>query len=166
MNHKPIEAEGDAAEARASGLLDKVALEAAPRLPGVTLGLLAGFDADGAPLVTFPGAPEPRPALATVATTPDMAGMRAALMFVDGSPVRPLLLGVLQEPTPNRAAEPAEARIDGERVVLEGKREVVLRCGKASITLRRDGKIVLKGVNLVSRASAMNKIKGAGVNIN
>jgi len=39
----------------------------------------------------------------------------------------------------------AEARVDGKRVVLEGNDEVVLKCGEASITLRRDGKIILRG---------------------
>jgi hypothetical protein len=50
--------------------------------------------------------------------------------------------------------------------VIEGRDEVVLRCGQGSITLRADGKIVIKGTQLVSRASDTNKIRGASVQIN
>ncbi len=59
-----------------------------------------------------------------------------------------------------------DVEADGERVVLEGKKEIVLRCGKASITLTADGRIVLKGVELVSSASETNRIKGSRVKIN
>jgi hypothetical protein len=56
--------------------------------------------------------------------------------------------------------------IDGRRLVLEGHEEIVLRCGRGSITLTANGKIVLKGTELVSRSSGTNKIRGAAVNIN
>lgn len=59
-----------------------------------------------------------------------------------------------------------EARLDGERVVLEGAREVTLKCGEASITLRRDGKIVLRGVYVETYARGVNRIKGGAVKIN
>lgn len=59
-----------------------------------------------------------------------------------------------------------EARLDGERVVLEGKREVVLRCGEASITLRSDGKMVLRGAYIETYSKGLNRIKGASVKIN
>ncbi|HTV18862.1 MAG TPA: hypothetical protein VMG12_09330, partial [Polyangiaceae bacterium] len=37
------------------------------------------------------------------------------------------------------------ARHRGESVVLEGEREVILKCGDASLTLRRDGKAIIRG---------------------
>ncbi|MDH5256868.1 MAG: hypothetical protein OEX07_02640 [Gammaproteobacteria bacterium] len=43
---------------------------------------------------------------------------------------------------------------------------LVIECGKSSIILTKDGKIQIKGNDLLSRARGMNKIKGAGVNIN
>jgi len=107
----------------------------------------------------------------------------AVLLFEEGDLSRPLLIGLLQEAsdTPcidlvlhqdeeQQAEAPppptTEAMIDGERVVLEGKDEVVLRCGKASITLRRNGRIVIRGTYLVSRAEGTNRIKGGSVQIN
>jgi hypothetical protein len=63
-------------------------------------------------------------------------------------------------------ARAEDCLVDGERLVLEGRKEVVLRCGECAIALRADGKIVLKGREIISRAFEANKIKGACVNIN
>ena len=43
---------------------------------------------------------------------------------------------------------------------------LVIECGKSTIILTKDGKIQVKGNDILSRARGMNKIKGAGVNIN
>lgn len=43
---------------------------------------------------------------------------------------------------------------------------MVIECGKATIILTKDGKIQIKGQDLLSRARGMNRVKGAGVNIN
>ena len=43
---------------------------------------------------------------------------------------------------------------------------MVIRCGEGSITLTKDGRLVLKGRELVSRATEANKIRGALVSIN
>ena len=42
----------------------------------------------------------------------------------------------------------------------------MLRCGKASITLTREGKVLIKGAYLSSRSSGVNRIKGGSVQIN
>ena len=64
-------------------------------------------------------------------------------------------------------------RSEGGRTVIED-REVVLRagsglrieCGAGTIEIREDGKIVVKGEHLLSRARATNRIKGGSVGIN
>ena len=43
---------------------------------------------------------------------------------------------------------------------------LVIECGKSTIILTKDGKVQVKGNDILSRARGMNKIKGAGVNIN
>lgn len=43
---------------------------------------------------------------------------------------------------------------------------MVIECGKSTIILTKDGKVQVKGNDILSRARGMNKIKGAGVNIN
>ena len=98
-------------------------------------------------------------------------------MFEKGDPGAPLLMGLIHEPsaTPNidavleqrsLDAVPTEARVDGQTVTLEGRQEVILKCGKASITLRRNGQILLKGVNIRTEAEGTQQIKGGKVQIN
>jgi hypothetical protein len=93
------------------------------------------------------------------------------LVFEHGDPELPILIGLLQ-PTV-RAQAPAvepctleQLPRDARRVALQGRDEVVLRCGKASITLRRNGAIVIRGAHLVSQSSGINRIRGGSVQIN
>jgi len=53
-----------------------------------------------------------------------------------------------------------------DTLVLEAKRSLTLRVGEGSITIREDGKILIKGKDLVSHAQRMNRIKGGAVSIN
>ena len=56
--------------------------------------------------------------------------------------------------------------VDGDRHVIEADREVVLRCGDASITLTRAGKVIIKGSYILSRSTGYHKIKGAAIDLN
>jgi hypothetical protein len=73
---------------------------------------------------------------------------------------------------PDAAPGPALTRrgqtvtVDGERVVLNGAKQVELRCGEASIVLTAAGKILIRGTYVLSRSSGANRIKGAFVDIN
>jgi hypothetical protein len=145
------------------------------------IGRLCGGARDGAPLVDWDGGgpvsarPVARLDVADLCR-PDGAGREVLLLFP--ADARPVIVDLLADPVAQVLAQtlaetlaapegPApEARLDGDRVVLEGRREVVLRCGKASITLRRDGKVVVRGTELLSRATGRNRIKGASVAIN
>jgi len=145
--------------------------EAARGVPEVVLGRLTGIDDDGRPLVEFLGNAAGRPlaALTTASVGPEAVGRDVALLFVDGDKSRPLLVGVVQQQTPDAPAgdaEHAEARVDGRRVVITGRDEVVLKCGKASITLTRAGKVLIRGAYLLNRSSGVNRIKGGSVQIN
>lgn len=53
-----------------------------------------------------------------------------------------------------------------DALVLEAKHSLTLRVGDGSITIREDGKILIKGKDLVSHAQRMNRIKGGAVSIN
>jgi hypothetical protein len=62
-----------------------------------------------------------------------------------------------------RIPEPAELR---DEVVVEARKNLTLKCGDGSITIREDGKILIKGRDLVSHAVRVNRIKGGAVAIN
>ena len=51
-------------------------------------------------------------------------------------------------------------------LLLEASDELTLRVGDGSITIRADGKILIKGKDLVSHAQRTNRIKGGSVAIN
>jgi len=69
------------------------------------------------------------------------------------------------EPSAPAAAE-ATARVDGKRVHVTASDEIVLVCGEASITLRRNGRVVIRGAYVETRARGTNRIKGGNVRIN
>ena len=49
---------------------------------------------------------------------------------------------------------------------LTAQREIVLRCGKASITLTRAGKVLIRGEYIFSRSTGVNKLKGGSIQLN
>jgi hypothetical protein len=67
-----------------------------------------------------------------------------------------------------RSTVPVSPALIGREVliVLSGQKEVVLRCGKASIALTADGTVVIKGARLLSSAAGSHRIKGGSVQIN
>ena len=138
-----------------------------PLAPGsVVVGTLVELDVVGGARVTWPGREgEPCPARSAVALDTSAAGREVVLAFEDGDWKRPLVLGLLLRPG-RPEPKPARAEVDGETVVLTGRREIVLRCGRASITLTRAGKILLRGAYVSSRSSGVNRIKGGSVQIN
>jgi len=154
--------------------------------PGeIVIGTVVLIDSQGQPRVDFADNPyhEPLPAVSTLAIAPTHVGRQVALLFAGGNLRAPVILGVIHSPLQDlilsydaQSAEPAaapqsplladEAAVDGRRVVLEGKEEVVIKCGEASITLTRAGKILIRGNFLLSQASGVNRILGGSVQVN
>ncbi len=180
-------ADEDAGDGEPAGALS-------PRILTPRTGFVVGLD-QGLLLVDYPG--NTRGPLAARSTVPldartalEAASSRrgALLVFEDGDPGQPILIGLHQPPVGSmidfvleeadsggavaeddnapRAAPLAGASVDGKRVLLEGEEEVTLRCGEASITLRRDGRVVVRGAYVETHASGTNRIKGGSVRIN
>lgn len=141
--------------------------EAAASVP--VIGTVVGLADTGAPLVDFASSPagEPVPARSTCPVSPAELGREVILLFENNDRRHPIILGLLQAPVPPETpAGPISVSLDGEQVTLSAKNEIVLRCGKASITLTRAGKVLIRGAYLLSRSSGVNRIKGASVQIN
>lgn len=166
---------GSSAEASDLGSLVELVLAEAPRRPdridGVVVGRLSAFAADGTPLVTFPEGPdEPIPARAAAPLEASDVGRELALMFEGARPDRPIVMGKMFAPAVVTAEHPATTPVmatqDGERLEFSAEKEIVLRCGRASITLTRAGKVLIRGAYLSSRSSGLNRIQGGSVEIN
>jgi hypothetical protein len=133
----------------------------------VSVGRFTGFGLDDQPLVG--GLPQLAgkivPARSTVPLRTDQIGSPAVLVFESGNVLRPIIIGLLENSLPIAAA-PLKAVVDGNRLEISAEREIVLRCGEASITLTRAGKVLIQGNYVVSRSTGYNKIKGAAIDIN
>jgi len=70
------------------------------------------------------------------------------------------------EPAPNQGLAVVEADVDGRRVRIVAQDEIVLECGQASITLRRNGRIIVRGTYVETHSDGTNRIKGGQVRIN
>lgn len=135
-------------------------------------------------------------AISTVSVTRQYIGRQVALLFTEGDFRKPVIVGFIHSPlyamlenfgeqeeeAQAGAEQPLEesyatagheeqadlgvAHVDGEKVVIEGKKEVVLKCGEASITLTRAGKILIRGKYLVNRSTGVNRILGTSVQVN
>jgi hypothetical protein len=90
------------------------------------------------------------------------------------SPKRRTELAALPRPG---ASEPAvlpdvpdapvfQADVDGARVRIVARDEVVIACGPASITLRRNGRVIIRGTHVETRAAGTNRIRGGQVRVN
>ena len=161
---------------------NKRAAETLELIEGVRVGKIITVDESGQAFVDFPGNTQGSiSARFTNSIKPGMlqktvsADRDVLLVFENNDPGLPIIIDTLyslvDEITESSTIAleteiPKDALINGKRVTFDAKEEIVLRCGKASIILSRDGKIVIKGTHLISRSRGMNKIKGGAVHIN
>ena len=123
-------------------------------------------------------------AITTLGVTPQEIGRQVALLFANGNPQSPVIMGIVHSPLqdllatyevdaaddskvlPETTQRVQDVVVDGQRIVIEGREEIVLKCGDASITLTKSGKILIRGKYLVNRSSGVNRIMGGSVQIN
>ena len=148
---------------------DKQPSEREDKIDGLIVGRLVGWDRFANPLVIFHGIQEPGvPARSAVALSNAHAGREVVLMFEKGANDAPIILGLIEKPvaSPDKPVQPDKTEIDGKTLRLTAEKEIVLRCGDASITLTRAGKIIIRGAYVLSRSSGVNRITGGVVHIN
>ena len=160
--------------------------------PGeIIIGVLAGLDNQGNALVNFSENPsdEAIVAITTVALQQNQSGRQVALLFAEANLKKPVIMGLIHSPLTQMlesfemvdaesqlddsadtqeliASDVDDVNLDGKRVVLEGKEEIVLKCGDASITLTKAGKILIRGKYLLNRSTGVNRIMGGSVQVN
>lgn len=92
-----------------------------------------------------------------------LAEGEAVLVVVpEGGGGRGVVLGRVLGP----AARGATAEPPPEEILLEATKGLTLKVGEGSITLREDGKVLIRGRDLVSHAKRTNRIRGGTVSIN
>ena len=158
-------------DALAPLLAARPAVLTAHALPEVVIGELIAIADDGqSPLVLYPG--QPGTAALRARSVLDLhgahIGKQVVLSFENGDASRPIVMGVLRQADSQALDAPGQVQIDadGERMVVSAKEQLVLQCGKASITLTKAGKVLIQGSYLSSRSTGVNRIKGGSVQLN
>jgi hypothetical protein len=185
----------DAGRGELKSLLSAPSSRAKTAGAAAVLGRIAAVDAGGTVSVEIPGVRGARAARLAVALSRDdllaarQAGGSAVLVFENGDPALPIIVGLVQTMGPAHVStapvgapgsphvttvpndtsdvpQVLEADVDGRRVRITAQDEIVLECGSASITLRRNGRVVVRGTYIESYSDGTNRIKGGQVRIN
>lgn len=122
-------------------------------------------------------------------------GRTVALLFVSGDLNRPMIVGFVRsldtesrrgcagkpgpmtitadssvehtvQPQTAHSTVTADQETVSDRLVFQADREIILRCGEASLTLTREGKVLVKGAYISTHATGTQRIKGAVIQIN
>ena len=148
---------------------------------GVKIGKITGVDTNGQILIDFTGNSLGHLTARLTSSAKDKlhrgspVGRDVLLVFENNDPGSPIIIDTLyslldeiteQSGNALEVQSPEEVTVDRKRVVFDAEEEIVLRCGEASITLTKAGKVLIKGSYLISRSSGANRIKGGSVQIN
>lgn len=138
------------------------------------VGRIVGADEQGQPLVDFAGnAWGARVARRTVPLDPGTlraaieSGRPVELRFEEGDAQRPVIISLSPSESltePRAAVMEPEVETSASRII-EGRDELVLQCGKASITLRRNGKVIIRGTYVETHSEGVNRIKGGAIQL-
>ena len=142
-----------------------------------TIGRLVSWSEEAGAVVDFPDCPGgPRPALSTVSQRELRSRVarrqdtQVLLAFADGELSAPVIVGLLRAPE-EADAEDAEAEsldldVDGKTLKIRATERIELRCGKASVILTADGKVLTRGTLLSSESEGVYRLRGGTVEIN
>jgi hypothetical protein len=139
-------------------------------LHGIVVGTLIAFNGQQLPLIVHKARPQVATAAATIVDLHGAhIGRQVVLQFEDGNIDRPIVMGVLRNkegwPLEEKPAQ-VEVDVDGQRMLVSAKEQLVLKCGKASVTLTKAGKVLIQGTYVSNRSSGVMRIKGGSVQLN
>jgi hypothetical protein len=143
-----------------------------PILLGARVGTVVALDEGAVPRIDFPGNPH-GPLVARLALSAADAERLARqwkdaevlIVFASQDIRQPVITGLVR----HSLEDPLYQVADWEgfrQLFLRAQEELTLQCGEAKIVLRRDGKVVILGKEILSRARQRQRIRGATVDIN
>lgn len=130
---------------------------------GVVVGTIVDFNENSVPFVDHPLNRNSQPVAARSFTALKLEnkGRNVALMFENGDIRKPVVMGLMHD-----VSECHAVLKDNNVKTIKSSREIVLECGKSSISLREDGVIVINGEEIFSSARKNNIIKGGTIHLN
>ncbi|WLQ14330.1 DUF6484 domain-containing protein [Hahella aquimaris] len=149
---------------------------------GLLIGWVVAIDSHGMPLVAWNEETKqsPQPALATIPVSEQDRGRQIALSFAQNANSQPIIIGFLFSQLDNAIAytqtsspeiditspSPTKVRVNDKNLDIQADKSITIRCGKARITLTADGKILLQGEQVLSRARGAHRIRGGSIQLN
>jgi hypothetical protein len=134
---------------------------------GMLRGVVTRIDEDGTVFVECDASDKALPfdqLITSAHTRPQLAPLDSVLVWRPEQPhERGVIVGRIA--TAADVSSAAAQQLPNE-LLLEARHALTLRVGDGSITIHEDGKILIKGRDLVSHAQRMNRIKGGSVSIN
>jgi len=105
----------------------------------------------------------------TIDLQQELSGTDVLVVFNENNANNPIVTGIMNKciHSKNLNTKIVSVKKDKEKtLVFEAEKEIVLKCGKSSITLTKAGKVLIRGAYLLSRSSGANRIKGGSVHLN
>jgi uncharacterized protein DUF6484 len=137
---------------------------------GARTGRLVRIDSEGRLFVDFEGNPRVPVAAKLAVSKTEIAdlinageGTELLLVFENNDIAKPIIVGTVRDCLPS---DGIVISIRGRRFIVDADEEIELRCGEAKVRITRDGKVIVLGNDVLSRARRRNRIKGGTVNIN
>lgn len=128
------------------------------------VGVFSGWSSRGQPMIAIAGNRSNLKARTIVALDDSNIGQEVLVQSLSANSEDLVVLGLLQAKP--RTGEVTLDNLPPQPLDLTAQNELTLRCGKASITLTKEGKIILRGTYISSRSSGANRIKGGSVHLN
>jgi hypothetical protein len=138
----------------------------------MALGELLALVDDGiTPLIRLANQPQGRATIASsiVELHGRLIGSKLLIGFIENDRDSPVVLGVLTGHANWSTTEShpqVEVDADGKRLFISAREELVLRCGKASITLTKAGKVLVDGTYVSVHSTGVHRIKGGSIELN
>lgn len=164
-----------------------------PTNNSLLIGKVVAISNQGNPMISYNGDTQSNPieALTTVVINEASIGKDVAISFAQNQNSVPIVMGVIRRILDDVLAQPTETDtktintpdtkdneplsgehgkpeviVDGNKLELSAAEQITLRCGKSSITLNKDGKILIKGDHMLNRTSGSYKIKSGSIQLN
>lgn len=150
-------------------------------IKGTRIGKITAIDDNGTIIVDYHGNPAGHAVKAQMTSSArkiikqhNAVNKKVLLAFENDNPEQPVIIDTIYSLLDDMTENPVEPKedeiktaiIDGQRIVFDADEEVVLRCGDASITMTKDGKVLIRGAYVSSNSSGVNRVKGGSVSIN
>lgn len=150
-------------------------------IEGARIGRIVAVDSKGRVQIDYPGnSLGPLTALLCASLSEKAQQVikdsppRIVLVFEDNDPSKPIIVDFLidkidlpeKEMLALDISPEQNITLDGKTIQFNADDQIVLKCGKASITLTRSGKVLIRGAYLLNRSSGVNRIRGASVHVN